>query len=166
MPFRDPIKQAEYNRQYREKRREQLAAKERERYLNGGKEKQTAYRRAHLEQYAAYQRQSRHLRPKDHLVAQAKYRAKRDSLPFDISVETIKWPTHCPVLGIELDYNRPFVAGKALRTNAPTLDRKTNDKGYVVENVFVISHRANRIKSDATPAEIEALFKYATLPLP
>ena len=162
MPFRDPIKQAEYNRQYREKRRADLAAKERERYLNGGKEKQDAYRRAHLDQYAAYQRTSRQLRPKDHLVALAKYRAKRDGLPFNISVETLDWPAHCPVLGLELDYGRPFTGDRKIRANAPSLDRKVNAAGYVVGNVFVISHRANRMKQDASPAELAAIASYAS----
>ena len=53
MAHTDPVKRVEYNRQYREKRREVLAAKERERYASGGKERQKVYRQKNLDQYAS-----------------------------------------------------------------------------------------------------------------
>ena len=41
-----------------------------------------------------------------------------------------------------------------------TLDRKVNALGYVKGNVFVISHRANRLKQDATADELAAILAY------
>ena len=162
MAHTDPVKRAEYNRQYREKRREVLAAKERERYASGGKERQKVYRQANLDQYAMYQRNRRMAFPKETLVDQARYRAKRDGLPFNISVETLTWPTHCPVLGIELDYHCMHAGERKIQPGSPTLDRKVNAAGYVIGNVFVISHRANRMKQDASPAELAAIASYAS----
>jgi hypothetical protein len=40
---------------------------------------------------------------------------------------------------------------------SPTLDRIDNSKGYIVGNVWVISMRANRLKSDATVDELMML---------
>jgi hypothetical protein len=59
--------------------------------------------------------------------------------------------THCPVLGIELQYG-----GKRCDATA-SIDRVIPSLGYVPGNVVVISDRANRIKNDATLAELEAL---------
>ena len=44
--------------------------------------------------------------------------------------------------------------------DGPQLDRKINELGYVRGNVFVISRRANRIKSDATALELEEIARY------
>lgn len=43
---------------------------------------------------------------------------------------------------------------------SPTIDRIINDLGYVKGNVIVISWRANRIKSDATLAELKAIVAF------
>ena len=52
----------------------------------------------------------------------------------------------CPVLNIKLDW-----AGD--RTNSPSLDRLSPEKGYVRENVFWISWKANMIKSIGSAEE-------------
>ena len=81
-----------------------------------------------------------------------KYRAKKEGLPFDLKLEDIKVPEFCPVLGI------PLISSKGGMTdNSPTLDKLIPSLGYVKDNVRVISNRANRIKSDATYEEIQAL---------
>lgn len=119
---------------------------------------QTKYRKEHLENYAEYQRQSRARNPQQHMVYDARARAKRYGVPGTITVEDIQWVTHCPVFGVELVYGR--AKGDGMRTNSATLDRKVNDLGYVPGNVFVISHQANRLKADATIEQVEALLKY------
>lgn len=55
----------------------------------------------------------------------------------------------CPLLGTT------YVFGKG-RTDpcSPSLDRKDSAKGYTPENTWVISAKANRIKSDATVQEV------------
>jgi hypothetical protein len=71
---------------------------------------------------------------------------------FDLRVEDIVVPDACPVFGT------PFVCGEGrAHPDSASLDRIDSTKGYVAGNVWVISWRANRLKSDATLAELEAL---------
>jgi hypothetical protein len=74
-------------------------------------------------------------------------------LPFDIILEDLlPVPETCPVLGI------PLIPGKGVNNpNAPSLDRLIPEKGYTKENVFWLSWRANRIKSDSSLDEMEKL---------
>jgi hypothetical protein len=100
------------------------------------------------------------LHPREALVNAARRRAKVSGIDFSITCADLDWPSHCPVLGIPLRYNTTAGTIGKLCYNSATLDRKSNQLGYVVGNVFVISHRANRLKSDATEEEIAALFAY------
>jgi hypothetical protein len=85
-------------------------------------------------------------------VHAAKYRAKNKELDFNLTVESIDWPTHCPVFGFEFDYSkRRNPAGK---TTSPSLDRIDNSKGYTLDNVQVISNLANTMKLNATPEQL------------
>ena len=76
----------------------------------------------------------------------AKRRAELKNLPFSITPQDIHIPKFCPVFGTPL--------------TKPNLDRKINSLGYTPENIRVISDRANRIKSDATLEEIQAIGAY------
>lgn len=81
----------------------------------------------------------------------AKFRAKKansDKWEFTIQFGEISWPTHCPILGLELDY----FADKR-QENSPSIDRIDSTKGYVSGNVAIVSWRANRIKNDGTAEE-------------
>lgn len=93
--------------------------------------------------------------PERVMLYSAKRRAARDKLPFDLEESDIVIPKYCPILGIELDYTN-----KNTRENSPSLDKIIPELGYVKGNVEVISCRANRIKSDATIDEIEAILNY------
>lgn len=95
--------------------------------------------------------------PEYALWSAAKHRAKRKGIPFDIEVTDITIPTHCPVLGIPLFKS---TNGKSHCDNSPTLDRIVPDKGYVVGNIAVISHKANTIKSNSTPKEIQQVAEW------
>lgn len=73
-----------------------------------------------------------------------KYRSEKRGIPFSISASDFgNLPTHCPVLGMVLTWG---VAGDA----APSVDRLVPSLGYVPGNCFIISYRANRLKSDCT----------------
>ncbi len=86
------------------------------------------------------------------ILAQAHIRAVKDGIPFDLTEADIVMPVFCPVLGIKL------VIGTKGQTDAsPSIDRFVPSLGYVRGNVAVISNRANRLKSDGTLAEHEAL---------
>lgn len=98
---------------------------------------------------------------KSTLVRRAKLRARKAGLGATIKLTEIYWPSHCPVLGIELDYTSKDAARKPRAPNLPSLDRWDNSIGYVPGNVFVISMRANCLKGNATPEELLAVYNYA-----
>lgn len=74
-----------------------------------------------------------------------KANARRQGIEFWISFSEIDWPTHCPILGIKLDYDT-----EGRQENSVSFDRIDPSKGYVPGNVIVISWRANRLKNDGT----------------
>lgn len=88
------------------------------------------------------------------LLISAKSRAKRTGIKFDLTLEDVVIPTMCPLLGIKLE--------KAIKTQAPaspSLDRIDPTAGYVKGNVWVISWRANWIKSNASLLELGRLVR-------
>ena len=87
-----------------------------------------------------------------YLLRSAKYRAKKKGIEFTIKSSELVIPTYCPLLGVELKYNEGRAQG-----NSFSIDRIDNSKGYIPGNVWVISHRANMIKSDATLEDLELL---------
>lgn len=89
------------------------------------------------------------------LLHQAKLRAKKQNVPFELTIDDIIIPSHCPILDIELYVSD---TGKGPTDNSPTLDKIVPHLGYVKGNVMIISHRANSIKRDATLEEIEKLY--------
>ena len=93
-------------------------------------------------------------RPKLRMWTLAKQRSKRDELPFTITTDDFDIPERCPVLGIKLKCGKG-IGGSC--GSSPTLDKLIPSLGYVKGNVFVMSRRANAIKSDASPDEIEAV---------
>jgi hypothetical protein len=62
-------------------------------------------------------------------------------------------PDTCPLLGIRLEKNKR----KGPKATSPSLDRIDPGQGYVAGNVWVISYRANAIKNDASPEELEMI---------
>jgi len=98
---------------------------------------------------------------KKRMVDAAVSRARKKGVEATITVADIYWPTHCPVLGVPLDYSTPFGRRRVVGPAAPSLDRWDTADGYVPGNVFVISMRANRLKGNATPDELEAVANYA-----
>lgn len=89
------------------------------------------------------------------LLQNARNRAKRDSVPFDLLPKDINIPQSCPVLGLELKSGN-----RHDHANAPTIDRIEPTLGYIPGNIRVISHRANMLKSNATLDEMRAVVRY------
>lgn len=58
-------------------------------------------------------------------------------------------PEYCPLLGTKLEIG----SGQ----NSPSIDRIDSSKGYTLDNIWIISRRANTIKNDATLEELELL---------
>ena len=82
-----------------------------------------------------------------------KFRVKKANairVGYDWTIEfgDLDFPTHCPVLGIAIDYFNTVI-----QDNSPSFDRVDSNKGYVKGNVVIISKRANTIKSNGTAEE-------------
>jgi hypothetical protein len=89
------------------------------------------------------------------LLNAAKKRSKDYNLEFNLDLNDIILPRECPILGIELQFNK----GKA-EDNSYSIDRIDNNKGYIKGNVQIISFKANTIKSNANFRELELVYKY------
>jgi hypothetical protein len=83
----------------------------------------------------------------------SKTRAEKKGWDFDIELSDIKIPQICPLLKISLVRH----STRDRHYNAPSLDRIDSTKGYTKDNVWVISHRANQIKNDASLEELEKI---------
>lgn len=82
-----------------------------------------------------------------------KVNCKRNGVEFTILLEEIEFPTHCPYLGTPLNYYQTLYTAD----DYPTFDRIDNTRGYVKDNVAIVSWRANRIKNNSTAAELRAI---------
>jgi hypothetical protein len=97
----------------------------------------------------AYQNQKKLDQPEQYLYTRAKTRAKKAGKEFNLTLDDLVIPTHCPYLGIPL-----VISKKAPGPNSPSIDRIDATKGYVKGNVVICSYRANAIKNDATLTEL------------
>jgi len=89
--------------------------------------------------------------PKHKIWERTAKRAKENGTPFSLTVFDVPdIPAVCPVLGIPLVANT--VAGPL--DSSPSVDRITPALGYVPGNIRIISNRANRLRGDATAAEL------------
>lgn len=78
-------------------------------------------------------------------------------VPFDLEMSDIAVPERCPILGIKLERG---VGQRTYQDSSPSLDRIIPNKGYVKDNIAVISMRANRIKNDATLDEMRSVVDF------
>jgi hypothetical protein len=151
----------EYRRAYYRANAERIKEKVRvyrktrykERWENASEEEKAA-RRAKCNESAAKTKPwltRRRRRPAAYLFNVARQRCRRTGTEFTITVDDIVVPEVCPLLGVVLD---PYAESMDVH---PSLDRIDPKKGYIPGNVWVVSHRANRIKSDACADELIAI---------
>jgi hypothetical protein len=117
------------------------------------------FRGKHLEQVRQQVRDWKINSPVKPLLSVARARALKRGMEFSIVEADLKpFPTHCPILGIELNYRR---GGRGIAApNAASLDRRDSSKGYIKGNVAIMSVRANTIKNGGTAAEHFAIAEW------
>lgn len=87
-----------------------------------------------------------------------KFRVKKSNTynhEWNIEFGDLEFPTHCPILGMELDY-----FAQRSQENSVSFDRVDSNKGYVKGNVIICSWRANRIKNDGTAEEHKKIYEF------
>jgi hypothetical protein len=94
----------------------------------------------------------------------AKQRSKAANVVFNITKQDVLdvYPrdNKCPMLGLTLKINT-----EKTKENSPSLDRIVPEKGYVKNNIIIISHKANRIKNNASLEDLERIVEYLKLEL-
>lgn len=93
------------------------------------------------------------------MLQRAKNRAKSKNILFDLKLEDIKIPEYCPIMGIKLECHKGRSGGNK---NSPSLDRINPLKGYTKDNIEVISHLANMMKSLANEEELKTFGVWIT----
>lgn len=88
------------------------------------------------------------------ILRTAKARAKKKGIVFDITIDDFSLPDKCPLLEIPLAVNYD-----ASSDNSYSLDKIIPELGYVKGNVWIISNKANAIKSNASLEELKLLVK-------
>lgn len=84
------------------------------------------------------------------LFNSCKGNAKKHGKEFNLEMEDIVIPTHCPIFGWELTN----ISGEGrVKTNA-SIDRIDSKKGYIKGNIIVMCDLANRMKQNATKEDL------------
>lgn len=139
-------KRREYKKQWRHNKEALDKYREKQNLLKRLKYKEDINFR---ERYKKQSREWRHKNPQKSILKDAKRRAKQKNLPFNLSEEDIVIPNLCPILKIPLNKNSGL-----WKDDSPSIDRIIPEKGYIKENIIIISYRANRIKNNHTLQEI------------
>ena len=120
------------------------------------------YYQENREHYLELNRQWRENNIELKLWHSCKHSAKKRNLEFNIEPNDIVVPAVCPILGIPLDTHAESGTGSGhdwkLNPYRPSVDRIDSNKGYIKENIEVVSWRANSLKKDATLEEIKMLY--------
>lgn len=101
-----------------------------------------------------------HITKKDlkKLLSALKCSAKRRGIEFDLTItdlNNLSFPITCPILGIELKFNQ-----NQAEDCSYSLDRIDSTKGYIKDNIVVISMKANRMKNNGTSKEMQQLVEF------
>lgn len=85
------------------------------------------------------------------LYHNAKNRAKRKGIEFNLRISDIEIPEYCPYLHIKLSSGTYSDRKKG---NSPTVDRIDATIGYIPSNIEIISDLANRMKQNANKEQL------------
>lgn len=98
-----------------------------------------------------YLKRRRYQMPGRALWDRALKRAIDRDLPFSLKKDAIAVPKTCPALGVKLELRSRRSAC------SPSLDRIVPERGYVPDNIRVISDRANRLKGNRSLHDLRRL---------
>lgn len=119
-----------------------------------------AHAKKMVEKWGVNWNNKEHRRSYIYQAMRSKFRHKKANVTrvggaWEVSFGDLDFPTHCPILGIELNYFAEVICDQS-----PSFDCVIPSKGYVSGNVYIISQRANRIKNDGTAEEHRAIAEF------
>lgn len=93
------------------------------------------------------------------LLERIKSKCKKHNIPFDLTLDDLVIPTHCPILGMPLRFGVKQASEyrnkkQGVPLDSPSVDRIIPELGYVKGNIVVVSYRANLIKTNASVDEL------------
>lgn len=92
------------------------------------------------------------------LYNRLKQSAKKRGIEFNLTIYDLTLfsiPISCPVLGIPLKWHRG-----SPQDDSVSFDRIDSTKGYSVDNLQILSYKANRCKSNLSDAELKKFSQY------
>lgn len=139
MPFKSPEMKKEYQKQYRKKNRKQI------------NETIKDWLKKNPDKYLNIKTRWNINNQEKRMLDRVRSRAKILKVDFNLSLEDIKIPEYCPILGVKIQYDHK-------KATSPSLDRIDPLGGYTKDNVQIICNKANMMKNNATK---EQLLKFA-----
>jgi len=92
------------------------------------------------------------------LLNTIKGRAKNQGLPFNLEYDDLTPPKLCPVFNVEIGRIEPH-SNNSKRFSI-SIDRIIPEKGYVKDNIQIISQLANVMKHDASIDELKMFARW------
>lgn len=92
------------------------------------------------------------------ILKNLKQSAQKRGIPFDLTpldIMYMSFPITCPILGIPLHWN----IGQ-MGDDSYSFDRIDNSIGYTVDNIQVLSLKANRAKNNLSLKELKLLAQF------
>lgn len=89
---------------------------------------------------------------------QLKTSAKKRNIKFTLTIpelNNLSFPITCPIFGMRLKFNR-----NRQSDDSYSFDRIDSNKGYEIDNIIVISWKANRLKNNATKEDLEKIAEF------
>jgi hypothetical protein len=103
---------------------------------------------------------SKYDRIRGYIIRNTKFMSKRRNIVFNLHYTDFELPEYCPILNIKLEYGSGYNANSY---NHATLDRIDNSKGYIKNNIMIISRLANAMKNEASFKQLEYFINNYTL---
>lgn len=95
---------------------------------------------------------------KHHIIHNVKKYITDDSIDFNILPEDIDIPEYCPILNIRI--NTEYTGQSGPKDNSPSIMLLDESKGYVKDNIMMVSYKANKIRKRFNPDDIRSVLDY------
>ena len=92
------------------------------------------------------------------LLSHLKSSAKKRNIEFSLTLldlYDLGFPLTCPLLNVPLNYSN-----RGYNEFNPSIDRIDSNRGYVADNIQVMSFKANRAKNNLSDKELKQMAKY------